>query len=156
MGLNRVGSGDELVKVMSVYELEDSLVESNRRDDGSCRLRENGTMHVPRTTKNKLLIPRLLLLAARRRGDRLLCFPCYSRKRDGETGCCVLPLAFLETRRSGEVELEFFILVLALRGNDNRELVSAFDVLAPLLLLGRRRGWGMRRFEYGDGMARPA
>jgi hypothetical protein len=113
-------------------------------------------MHVPRTTKNKLLIPRLLLLAARRRGDRLLCFPCYSRKRDGETGCCVLPLAFLETRRSGEVELELFILVLALRGNDNRELVSAFDVLAPLLLLGRRRGWGMRRFEYGDGMARPA
>jgi hypothetical protein len=35
-------------------------------------------------------------------------------------------------------------------------LVFAFDVLAPLLLLRRRRGWGMRRFEYGDGMARLA
>jgi hypothetical protein len=84
---------------MSVYELEDSLVESNSRDDGSCTLRENGTMHVQyhARTKNyenhaimvtmiartKLLIPRPLLLEARRRGGSF----------------CVLPFIFPETRR---------------------------------------------------------
>jgi hypothetical protein len=28
--------------------------------------------------------------------------------------------------------------------------------LLPFSSSGRRRGWGMRRFEYGNGMARPA
>ena len=96
MGLNRVGLGDELAKVMRVYELEDSLVESNRRDDGSCTLRENGTMHewhhartrnyekhavmVTMMAWTKLLIPRPLLLEAieaRRRGGSFLCFALH-------------------------------------------------------------------------------
>jgi hypothetical protein len=71
VGLNRVSSGDELVKVMSAYEIEDGLVERNRRDDGNCTLRESGTMNVL-VARTKLLIPRSLLLAARRRGVRIV------------------------------------------------------------------------------------
>jgi hypothetical protein len=59
--------------MLRVYELHDSLVESKRGDDGSCMLRASGTMNVL-VTRTKLLIPQPLLLAARRRGDGLVCF----------------------------------------------------------------------------------
>ena len=53
--------------------------------------------------------------------------------------------------------MELYSISLSfLQGDDKGELVSGLDILAPLLLIGRRRGWGMRRFQYGNGMARPA
>jgi hypothetical protein len=82
--------------MLRVNELHDSLVESNRCDDGSCTLRASGTMNVL-VTRMKLLIPRPLLLAARRRGDGLVCF------------------ALLLTARSGRERLVWFALLLAAR-----------------------------------------
>jgi hypothetical protein len=59
-----------------------------------------------------------------------------------------MPFAFPAARRRGEIEL--FNLTLLPSRRRQRGVGSGLDVLAPLLLLGRRRGWGMRRFQYGS------